>query len=339
MKKVSVLAAVFCLFLAAGAAFAQEKAANFAGTWQLDVAKSKLGERMRVESGTLTVTQTDKNLTVATDFKRAPRPEGDGAMPPSGNGGMRQGGGRGAGMMGGGNGTVTYSLDGKEMTVESETPSDMPSAKTTLKAKIEKDGKLKLNSTRTFNGQMGEMTIKTSETWELLDGGKTLKITRDTESPRGSQTSEMYFTKKERGAIGVSSGNNQTTDGASTNDSGVVYQGDRVKSISDGISVSAESPSSQTAKIISAGVLNGKVLKFVQPEYPPAAKAVKAGGAVSVQVTFDEQGKVISAKAVSGHPLLRAASEQAARKCEFAPVLLQGVPVKVTGIITYNFIF
>lgn len=93
----------------------------------------------------------------------------------------------------------------------------------------------------------------------------------------------------------------------------------------------------QTQRIISGGVLNGKATNLVKPPYPAAAKAVRASGAVNVQVTVDEQGTVISATAVSGHPLLRAAAVSAARASKFSPTLLSGKPVKVTGVIVYNF--
>jgi protein TonB len=58
---------------------------------------------------------------------------------------------------------------------------------------------------------------------------------------------------------------------------------------------------------------------------------------VVVQVIVDENGNVISAHAVSGHPLLQAASVAAARSAKFAPTKLSGQPVKVSGVITYNF--
>lgn len=90
-------------------------------------------------------------------------------------------------------------------------------------------------------------------------------------------------------------------------------------------------------KRISAGVLNGKAKSLAKPPYPAAARAVKATGAVNVQVEIDEQGKVISATAVSGHPLLRQAAEKAARESSFAPTLLSGNPVKVSGILVFNF--
>lgn len=91
-------------------------------------------------------------------------------------------------------------------------------------------------------------------------------------------------------------------------------------------------------KIVSGGVVNSKATNLVKPPYPAAARAVRASGAVNVQVTISENGSVISANAVSGHALLRAAAEQAARQSKFSPTLLSGQPVKVTGVIVYNFV-
>ena len=91
-------------------------------------------------------------------------------------------------------------------------------------------------------------------------------------------------------------------------------------------------------KTISGGVLNGKAISKPQPAYPAIAKAAKASGTVTVQVTVDESGNVISASAVSGHPLLKASAVAAARQAKFSPTKLSGQPVKVTGVITYNFV-
>jgi hypothetical protein len=59
---------------------------------------------------------------------------------------------------------------------------------------------------------------------------------------------------------------------------------------------------------------------------------------VTVNVTVDENGFVIAAQAVSGHPLLRGAAETAARAACFSPTLLSGKPVKVAGRLSYNFV-
>ena len=170
MKIKIVLMAVFYILLGVAAISAQDKE-NFAGSWTLDVSKSKLSERSPIESMTMNVSQTDKEISVEIKTVRKPRPEGD----------IRGGGG----MMGSGDATRTYSLDGKETSADD----------VTLKSSWEKDGKLKLIQTRSFDGPMGAVTIKTSEKWQLADEGKTLKITRDTETPRGRQSSEMVFTK------------------------------------------------------------------------------------------------------------------------------------------------
>jgi hypothetical protein len=91
-------------------------------------------------------------------------------------------------------------------------------------------------------------------------------------------------------------------------------------------------------KQISGGVLNGRALTLPKPAFPPAARAVGAAGAVTVQVLIDELGNVESATAINGHPLLRAVSVDAALRAKFSPTRLQGNPVKVAGVITYNFV-
>lgn len=102
--------------------------------------------------------------------------------------------------------------------------------------------------------------------------------------------------------------------------------------------VSAQTLETPAFKTISGGVLNGKASKLSVPTYPAAAQAVGAGGAVNVQVTIDEAGSVVAAKAVSGHPLLWQAAETAAYASHFNATTLSGQPVKVTGIIVYNFV-
>lgn len=103
--------------------------------------------------------------------------------------------------------------------------------------------------------------------------------------------------------------------------------------LTDPTTVSPNDPPS----VISGGAINGKAVYLPKPSYPPAARAVKASGAVSVQVLVDEQGNVIEATALSGHPLLKATAVAAAREAKFAPTLLAGKPVKVKGVLTFNF--
>jgi protein TonB len=96
-------------------------------------------------------------------------------------------------------------------------------------------------------------------------------------------------------------------------------------------------PAPKPKTIVSGGVLNGKAISKPQPAYPPIARAARASGVVIVSVTVDESGKVISARAVSGHPLLQQAAVQSAYGWRFSPTMLSGQPVKVNGTITFNF--
>jgi TonB family protein len=89
---------------------------------------------------------------------------------------------------------------------------------------------------------------------------------------------------------------------------------------------------------VSGGVVNGKAISLVQPNYSSAARAINAGGKVTVQVLIDEDGKVISAKAVNGHPLLIQSAIRAAKASKFSPTLLSNKKVQVSGVIIYNFI-
>lgn len=96
--------------------------------------------------------------------------------------------------------------------------------------------------------------------------------------------------------------------------------------------------SSGVSKPIEGGTLNSKAVSMPKPAYPEEAKRLKIQGMVSVRVVVDENGKVTSAKAVDGPVPLREAAEAAARQATFAPATQDGITVKVTGVLTYNFV-
>jgi periplasmic protein TonB len=90
-------------------------------------------------------------------------------------------------------------------------------------------------------------------------------------------------------------------------------------------------------KVISKGPITGQATSLPQPPYPMIAKQAGIQGRVAVQVLIDEKGNVISATAIDGHPTLRRAAQQAALQAKFSPTTLGGVPVRVSGVITYDF--
>lgn len=88
---------------------------------------------------------------------------------------------------------------------------------------------------------------------------------------------------------------------------------------------------------LNIGSLKELAIRLTIPVYPPIERQRLTEGLVMVEVTLDEEGKVVSAKATSGPKGLRQASEDAARRSKFKPYLVNGLPVKVTGFLTYNF--
>lgn len=90
-------------------------------------------------------------------------------------------------------------------------------------------------------------------------------------------------------------------------------------------------------KIISKGPITGQATSLPQPPYPVLAKQTGIQGRVSVQVLIDEKGNVVSATAIDGHPMLRVAAQRAALQAKFSATTLGGLPVKVSGVITYDF--
>ncbi len=167
---------------------------SFAGTWMLDKSKSQgLSQRVQnAESVTWTITQTDKTITIEEKIAGG-QPGGGPGGPPAGAAPGGQGGGQGGpgrGMGGGMGGPRTFNLDG------SETSGEMGRGKFVRKATWSSDGKtLELATKSTFQGPEGEFTANNTDKLSVSEDGKTLTITRHSESPRGAQDSTWVLTK------------------------------------------------------------------------------------------------------------------------------------------------
>jgi protein TonB len=96
-------------------------------------------------------------------------------------------------------------------------------------------------------------------------------------------------------------------------------------------------PAPTKPRSISTGLLLGNSIRQVQPAYPLVARNAQLEGAVEVQIIVDEQGNVIAVEVLSGHPLLRQPALDAARQWKFRPTLLNGQPIKVSGILRFTF--
>jgi TonB family protein len=119
--------------------------------------------------------------------------------------------------------------------------------------------------------------------------------------------------------------------------SGLSPRGDGFIRKKDSTAMATISIPADPQETVSAGILNAKAVAMPKPDYPTAARDAHAAGTVSVQVTVDEQGNVIDAKAVNGEPALQDAAVAAARKAKFPPTTVNGRPVKVIGVLNYDF--
>jgi len=102
--------------------------------------------------------------------------------------------------------------------------------------------------------------------------------------------------------------------------------------------VPSGTPSTGIAKPVEVGSLNAKALSMPKAKYPEEARRLRVSGKVTVRVVVDENGKVASAMATDGPLPLRQAAEDAARLATFAPTVQDGVTVKVTGLLVYEFV-
>jgi len=91
-------------------------------------------------------------------------------------------------------------------------------------------------------------------------------------------------------------------------------------------------------EFVSVGNLTAaNAVRMVTPLYSPLAQRSNIEGRVTVDIELDVNGNVVSAKASSGHQMLRDSAEDAARKSKFKPAMFNNEPIKAKGSVTYNF--
>lgn len=81
----------------------------------------------------------------------------------------------------------------------------------------------------------------------------------------------------------------------------------------------------------------GMLLAPIRPEYPKIAVATRTQGTVVVEAVISKTGKIESAHAVSGPPMLRQAAVDAVSEARYRPYLLSNEPVEVQTTITVVF--
>ncbi len=110
-----------------------------------------------------------------------------------------------------------------------------------------------------------------------------------------------------------------------------------VTDVGEGSPGVTDTTETDSAKPIDGGVLNSKALDLPKPKYPEAARSAKVVGRVTVKILLDEKGNIVSAEAIDGPEILRASAVEAARKARFTLTLIGTRPVRVSGVLTYDF--
>lgn len=98
-----------------------------------------------------------------------------------------------------------------------------------------------------------------------------------------------------------------------------------------------ETAEKSAENIVDVGSLKEMAVKLAVPLYPSYERMRRTEGVVTVQVTLDENGKVIEATATSGPKTLRQFAEDAIKKSKFNPAKVNDQPVKSRGYVAYNF--
>ncbi len=93
------------------------------------------------------------------------------------------------------------------------------------------------------------------------------------------------------------------------------------------------------SKCIKVGIVNKKAILIPKPVavrniLHPSHLRLSKDAIVNVEIVINESGNVISARATSGHPLLRSAFERSASGARFSPTNFG--PLKVKSILSYR---
>jgi len=88
---------------------------------------------------------------------------------------------------------------------------------------------------------------------------------------------------------------------------------------------------------VSQGVMEGLLVKRVQPRYPAQAMQMRIQGSVEMQATISKTGDITNLKVVSGDGLLSRAAQEAVKQWKYKPYYLNGDPVEIQTQILVNF--
>lgn len=103
-------------------------------------------------------------------------------------------------------------------------------------------------------------------------------------------------------------------------------------------SMIARNASEQTRITARGEVRDGKLIRMVTPIYPAGAKQAQVTGVVTVEARIGTDGRVIETTVLRGPYPLRQVSEEAVKRWQYEPSLLDGDPVQRVALVNLSFV-
>jgi protein TonB len=97
-------------------------------------------------------------------------------------------------------------------------------------------------------------------------------------------------------------------------------------------------PSPTIRKFQTSSMLQGSLIRRVEPAYPSLARAARVQGPVVLEAVISKAGTMQNLRLISGHPLLVPAAIEAVSQWRYRPYILNGEAIEVETQITVNFI-
>jgi periplasmic protein TonB len=99
----------------------------------------------------------------------------------------------------------------------------------------------------------------------------------------------------------------------------------------------AVAPPPATRQFRTSKMLEGSLVRRVQPVYPPLAITAHVQGTVVLAATISKEGAIEDLHLLSGHPMLVLAAIDAVKQWRYKPYILNGDAIEVETQITVNF--
>ncbi len=102
--------------------------------------------------------------------------------------------------------------------------------------------------------------------------------------------------------------------------------------------IPAAPPTANARQFRTSSMLQGSLIRRVEPAYPQLARSARIQGPVILAAIISKAGAIENLRLISGHPMLVPAAIQAVRQWRYKPYILNDEAIEVETQITVNFV-